>query len=72
MKKVMKSLYVHKSNLSELGEDRVKIVEERKKLIGTIEMYRNTNQELLTEMRLKKKKQKITRTIPTVFIKPRI
>ena len=34
MKKVMKSLYVHKSNLSELGEDRVKIVEERKKLIG--------------------------------------
>ena len=30
----MKSLYVHKSNLSELGEDIVKIVEERKKLIG--------------------------------------
>ena len=34
MKKVMKSLYVHVSNLAELGEDRVKIVEERKKLIG--------------------------------------
>ena len=34
MKKVMKSLYVHKSNLSELGEENVKIVEERKKLIG--------------------------------------
>ena len=30
----MKSLYVHKSNLSELGEENVKIVEERKKLIG--------------------------------------
>ena len=34
MKKVMKSLYVHTSNIAELGEDRVKIVEERKKLIG--------------------------------------
>ena len=34
MKKVMKSLYVHKSNVVELGEKYVKIVEERKKMIG--------------------------------------
>ena len=34
MKKVMKSLYVHKSNVAELGEKYVKIVEERKKMIG--------------------------------------
>ena len=34
MKKVMKSLYVHVSNIDELGEERVKIVEERKKMIG--------------------------------------
>ena len=34
MKKVMKSLYVHKSNVAEVGEKYVKIVEERKKMIG--------------------------------------
>lgn len=34
MKKVFKSLYVHKSNIDELGEDKKKIVEEREKLIG--------------------------------------
>lgn len=33
MKKVYKSLYVHKSNLVELGEDLAKIVEEREKKI---------------------------------------
>ena len=33
MKKVMKSLYVHKSNVVELGEKYVKIVEERKNLV---------------------------------------
>ena len=34
MKKVMKSWYVHVSNIDELGEDKKNIVEQRKKMIG--------------------------------------
>ena len=36
MKKVMKSLYVHKSNVVELGEKYVKIVEEMKKFADLV------------------------------------